>query len=234
MAVAYVQHISAADFAAAFMSIPFPSNTTTGNLICGYVYWSSATETCTGVTVNGVACTLVHNPTTQGSNRACMFYLQNITGAVTPAVRADFSGTIGTMGISAQEVSGAATASALDQSAMNPEASTSAPTSGNVTTTTNGQYIFGGTRAQFGTAVTAGANFTLRSGDGQVAYSENLTVPQAAAGVIAAIFADGGGDTFITGIMTFHAAGAAAAPRTPAPPFQVVKRGRNLSSRRAA
>jgi hypothetical protein len=227
----YVQHISAGDFVNTVMAAAFPSNTTTGNLIAGYVYWNSATETCSGVTVNGVACTLVNNPVTQGTNRACMFYLENITGAVTPQVIATFSGSIGTMGLTAQEISGVLTAGALDQSALNPQASTTEPTSGNVTTTTDGQYIFGATRAQFATPVTAGANFTLRSGDGQPAFSENLTVNQAAAGVIAAVFADGAGDLFITGIMTFKA--AAGAPSTPLPPpFKVVKPNRNLTSRR--
>ena len=120
-----------------------------------------------------------------------------------------FVPTNGYHNIIAHEISGWNT---LDQHRINPQSApgtgANAVTSGNVTTTTNGQYIFGATiQDDFGPiAITPGTGFTER----ESTDADNATVPQdsedriqATAGNIAATFTQNVNKDICTCMMTF-------------------------------
>ena len=210
---AFVQANRARAFGASSVGVTFGSNTTTGNLVACFVWWDTDTDTLNSITDSqSNTYTLLHNPTTLGTARAAMGYAKNITGGTTPTVTANFSGSPGDLVIGCMEISGANTTAPLDQSAMNtqnfPGTGTDLITSGSVTTTTDGEFIFGGTRAEFGTTVTAGTNFTLDASGAGHANIEHRTSNQPSAGSIAATFTPDANDGYITGIMTFIAADA--------------------------
>lgn len=193
------------------------SNTTSGNVIACAVWWGDNTSTITSVSDS------VHGALTDSGlgvqrlnsvHSMQMFYAENITGGTTPTITATFSGSLGvTTTIGCHEVSGRATSGALDQKQWNTQnfagTGTDFITSGSVTTTTDGQYIFGVTRSQFSSSAAAGTNFTRRTGGTgqQVIVTENLTDDQVSAGSIAATFTPDDNDGYITGIMTFKSSG---------------------------
>lgn len=209
MAVAFVQSKAANNGLDTVVTITFDSNVTAGNVIAGHVGWSSTTATISSIADGlGNTYTPLNNPTTGAFTRAAQFYAENISGG-SCTITVTFSGLVLAVMV-AHEISGVATSSALDKNAMNaqtnPGTGTDAVTSTSVTTTTNGQYIFGAVSElnEMGT-FTQGTGFTSRVD--QAGYSSEDQV-QTSAGAIAATFtADAGFLVPNTGIMTFKAAG---------------------------
>ena len=201
--------------------------TTAHNVIACYVWWSDATSTLSGVadTVNGsLTDSGLGVQRLNSAHSAQMFYKEDIAGGAASDITATLGGgaTPSVFAMSCSEISGRATAGALDQKKWNTQnflgTGTDFITSGSVTTTTNGQYIFGATRAQFGTDATAGTtpSYILTSpGTDNHVIAERLTDDQASAGSIAAVFTPSGNDGYITGIMTFKASGGAPPAATP-------------------
>ena len=203
-------------------TLAFTSNLTAGNLFVGFVTWKSSTVTLDSITDTlGHTITLVNNPTaTNGGNyRSALFYAKNISGGA-DTLTFNFSASTTTNGL-VHEVSGLDTIAPLDQSAIvdqtAPGTGTDAVTTGNVTTTTDGQYIFGCSQNDNGIDMSAGTGFTER-----VAQADELTSEdkiQTSADAVAATWtAVGTGGFWGHGIATFKAAAAAGAegggPRT--------------------
>lgn len=221
-ATAFVQSKAFNGFSGTDVAATFDANVTAGNLICGYVMWgwSGAQPTLDSVTDSlGNTYTLLHNPTnaTPGALKfaAAMFYAKNISGGA-DTVTATFSGSVSPRRIVIHEVSGADTTAPLDVSAMlaqsDPGTGTDAVTSGSVTTTASGDYIFGATAdVSQGTTPVAGTGFTSREGANVMRSEDQI---QASAGSIAATFTGSNSIAdYISGIMTFKPAGGGPPPR---------------------
>lgn len=187
------------------------SAASTADTICGWVYWQSTTITLNSVTDGTNTYTLIHNPTTvDTTSRYAMFYCLSVT-AGTFTVTANLSGAaFGNVIVHLIRGSGAVT---LDKSALAsqgfPGTGTDAVSSGNVTTTTDGQYIFGASAKvnAAGNVLTAGTGFTSRTqqnNSGAASLSESRT--QTSAGAIAATFTTSSDGFYGTGIMTFKSA----------------------------
>lgn len=211
MPAAHVQSSTARNFTVASLGATITAGIT-GNTLMGYVWWDVTTETLTSITDGTNTYTLVNNPTLGNTERSAMFYASNITGAPT-TITATLSASVGDVRMVVHEASGLLTAGALDTNAINyqsfPTAGNDVLTSGSVTTTTNGQYVFGATSSEFATEATgSGTGFTLaESGTANRVSSEYKIQTTGAA--LAATF-NGGGDGFLTGIMTFKAEAEAA------------------------
>jgi hypothetical protein len=184
-----------------------------GNLVCGFVETQSQVTTdLTSVTDNaGNTYTIVDNVARGGGFNGCLasFYLANITNAPT-----SITATLGTANaceIMVSEYSGVATTSPLDGHAMqfqgSPGTGANGVTSGNITTTINGDLIFGGVTDTNGSSngLAAGSGFASRilnnTANGNFQTTEDQI--QASAGVIAATFTATVIDVSITGVMAF-------------------------------
>lgn len=145
------------------------------------------------------------------------FYAKNITGGALTVTSNSTSNVVAVARTVVCEVSGANTSTPLDKHAIQTQAlpgtGTDALTSGSVTTTTNGQYVYG--------ATVVGGNDTLTAGTGFTGYDSTANTMaedqvQSSAGAIAGTFTaaqHGDLNTFITGVATFKAAAAASAIR---------------------
>jgi len=212
-ATAFVQSASISEFSSGITdAVTFTRNAKAGNLIAVYVAWTNTTDSLSSVTDSlGNTYTLVQNPTTLGTQgRAAGAYSKNILGGPC-TVTATFSpGAFSARTIIVREISGADSDFPLDGSAAqgqtNPGTGTDAVTSGAITTTANGDYIFAATTDQGqastlnpGTGFTGGATFTFPVGG----RSEDQI--QSAAGSITATFTntDSAFADFVTLIMAF-------------------------------
>jgi len=132
---------------------------TAGNAIVGCVWLGTVARDIIGVTgaAGADTFTVLNNPTDTTGARGAMFYMLNVTGANPYTVSIDLSFTAGAV-IIWHEVSGVATAGALDKNAMNPQQApgtgADAVVSTPVTTTADGEYIFGCAADPIGSAST--------------------------------------------------------------------------------
>ncbi len=194
-----------------------------GNLVCGMVYWLTATNDLTSVSDgHGNTATIVDTQLNiQGDgNSAASFYFKNVISAAT-VITANFSSSPTKRGITVEEWSGLDTVAPLDKnvsnSQANPGTGTDAITSTAVVTTANGEVIFGASyepaNSHTANAFSAGTNFLhldqafVSGGIATALASESLV--QTSAGSIAATFTIGDGVTntdYATFILTFKAA----------------------------
>jgi len=208
MAVAHVQSKAAMQWSGTALTVTFDSNVAAGNLIAVLVGWASdsITAACSDGLSNSY--TDVRNPTTVvvGTCRAAMFYAKNITGGAC-TITITFSGSAFAT-VVVHEISGADTSSPLDQSALAAPGyigtDADAVTTGNVTTTTAGQYVFGAVYCVNGTAAATGTGFTDGTGTTGV---ESEYLIQVSAGNVAATFTNAVAQSVGPGIMTFKASG---------------------------
>lgn len=204
-----VQTKSLRDFGITEISVAFTSNVTAGSVICGFVFWNSATITLNSVGDGTRTFTLLDNPTTLSSAvRAAMFYYENHPGGAT-TVTATFSASVGNSTIFIHEATGLLTSGSLDQHVLNaqtaPGTGGDAVTSTSVTTTGNNEYCAGFTvERSGGGALTAGTGWTQRESGTNIFMSEDQV--QTSAGPIAATFTISPSDQVLTGIMTFKSA----------------------------
>lgn len=215
MAVAFVKAATGDGFGGAPCTAVFGSNVTSGNAIAIWIAWYQVAITLDSVTdTRGTTYTLYDNPTSVdvAGRAAWAVGVLGSTGANT--ITANFSLSPVYFSICAHEVSGT-DATPVDQHAINaqtaPGTGTDGCTSGNVTTTTDGQYIMGGCSdaALNGVPTSAGTGFTSRS---TTSYNRSEDLIQSSAGSIAATFtlSSFGSDPHLTGIMTLKAAGGAS------------------------
>jgi hypothetical protein len=211
MAAAYVQSDT---FQASFAGSPtlalaFGGNVVAGNLIVGSFCWdgdialTSITDSQTNTyTIEAQ----INNGTT--SHLVIFYTLAGSSGACT--VTATLASAASRMALTVHEASGIASSSPRDQfagqSQSNPGTGTDAVTSGGVTTTENGEYIYGATGDPgYSTGKTQGTGYTARETDnGPYTMSEDQI--QVSAGSIAATFTIDGFAVILTGIATFKAA----------------------------
>ena len=169
-------------------SLTFASPVTTGHLLWGFFAWDSATATNTVTDNCGNTWTNVGSPVTDTSAgfSAQIAYVANATGGsactVTMTVSQSISPAIRYMTI--HEVSGTSTSSPLDGYGGQINGTTSGGgcasadclTSGNFTTTANGDYIAAGMADIYGNGatITAGTGYAFREGPDNV-HGEELT-----------------------------------------------------------
>lgn len=215
MAIAYVQSANGQAFSGTTVAATFGSNVTAGNLIVITLYANKG--------LTSIADTLTHTYSTATANTdgstyvfGC-YYVANISGGantVTATLTAAHTFALMTV----QEYSGAATSSPLDQATFafqaTPGTGANAITTGNVTTTTDGQLIFGAagsTEANTAT-VSAGTNYTIRQNPLSDNPSEDRIQTTAAATAVTFTTTDTTA-SYHSLVATFKAAAAAATPR---------------------
>lgn len=215
-APAHVQSPTAATaFSGTSINLAYGSNVTAGNLLVCYIYANHG--------ISGVADSRSQtfssavNVTDGATYSIAIFYYANTTGGA-DTVTVTFAGAITYASLQCSEYSGVATSSPLDKFASNsqtdPGTASNAITSGNVTTTTNGQLIVGWTTALVVGAgtVSAGTGYTGRTNVFNDTLHEDQV--QTSAGSIAATFTTNHATSdYITLIATFKAPAAVSGQR---------------------
>lgn len=213
-APAFVQGTSTDAWNVSSFSLTLSSGTVNaGDVIAADVLDANQSSTLTSVTASCVSgdFTLVDNPTLYGAvSYAAMGYGVVSNTSSTCTVTATFSGPSGgTVAMAAHEITGISTSDPLDASAMTtdsyPGTGTNGVTSGNITTTHNGDYLFGVTNnggGNSGWTPSVGTGFTEREYDIYGPQTEDAI--QASATTTAATFTSNlGYDSDIAGIMAF-------------------------------
>ena len=215
-APAYVQSPAAATvFSGTTIALAYGSDVTAGSLLSCWIYANHG--------ISGVADSRSQtfspavNVTDGATYSLANYYFLNTAGGA-DTVTVTFAGAVTYASLQCAEYSGVATSAALDQATSNsqtdPGTAANAITSGNVTTTTNGQLILGWTSALVVGAgtVSAGTSYTGRINVfGDTLFEDRV---QASAGSIAATFTTNHATSdYITLISTFKEAVAASSAR---------------------
>jgi hypothetical protein len=218
-----VAAISSTSTSAGTQALTLDRPATAGNLICGGVGWGTATSAhLTSITDDagtGNVYTIVRRVVDM-PNTTCFasFYCENVQGA--PSVlTANFSTPVPFRVVLAHEVLGCLTASALDvetgQLQAAPGTGRDAVTTGQVTPTVDGVYVFGAvldSQALDGLIYSPGTGFTERSEVGSAstgsAESENFIQPAKAA--IAATWTQSAARSALSVMLTFKPLGSPA------------------------
>lgn len=185
----HVQSNNGQAFSGTTVTAAFGSNVTAGNMIVVTIYSNKGLTSITDSLSHTYQTATVN---TDGSTYVFgCYYVPNITGGantVTATLTAAHTFALLTI----QEYSGCATASPLDQATFafqtTPGTGANAITTGNVTTTTNGQLLFGacGSTEAFTATVSAGTSYTIRQNPLGDNPSEDRV--QTSAGAVAATF----------------------------------------------
>jgi hypothetical protein len=187
--------------------VTFGSTIGTGHIVAGNVTYDSA-GSITSVLTGAIAssCTVVDTVTdTPDAEKTSDFYCPNVAASQNTIHIVVTGGTF--MAAYCDEYSGVATSTPLDVHTAQLQTSvgtgTNGITSGSVTTTTNGDLVYGAT---FNTATTAtasaGTAFTVRGNNaitGVVGYTEDLNLATAGstAATLTAATSGGSWDTFV-------------------------------------
>lgn len=210
MAPAFVQSPTPFENDAGGTTIPlaFGSNVQAGSvLVCHFSFDNAqGSVNSVGDSLNGGWTNIINTNNTPNAQRSEVYYfLNSAAGACT--VTANLSGTIDFRRMAIIEVSGLQNA-APDKSASAIGAST-APNSGSVTTTADGEYILG--CFQFnGTTISNLNGFTSRA-EGTNKECAMLDKIQTTQGAIAASVTLAGSTNWLAAIITFKATGGATA-----------------------
>jgi hypothetical protein len=219
-AVAFVQ--SATGTGDGVSTVAVTVTVTSGNVMAVFIGWYVATNTLSSVTdTQGNTYTLLDNPTTYINKRGALAHAV-MASSGSNTVTATFSATTDVPQIIIHEISGVNTTTPIDNNqhlmAGGEATGTDAVTTGNITTTQNGDYIFCGATAS-GITLTAGSNSpaytnraTVNGVLSQVSRSEDQV--QTSAGTISGRFTPSGANNWVVGVMAFQpaAAGAACTP----------------------
>ncbi len=197
------------------IALAYGSNVTAGGLLVCHIYANNGISTVADSRSQTFSSAV--NVTDGATFSIATFYFPNTTGGA-DTVTVTFAGAVTYASLQCAEYSGVATSSPLDQATSNsqtdPGTASNAVTSGNVTTTTNGQLIVGwSTALVVGTeTITAGTGFTGRTNVfGDTLHEDQV---QSTAGVIAATFTNSLSTADnITIITTFKAQVTGSAPR---------------------
>ncbi len=188
-----------------------------GNLICGSVTWADPQTLSNVKDNNGVTYNIVDNLDDAGDAKSmATFYLPNISGAPTSIIATFSASTTGTR-IEVQEWSGVVTTTPLDGHTIQ-QTSGATVSSGNITTTVDGDLIYGSCDAAGGsdTTLTVGSGFTIGnngSGVGLVICMADESQVQSVHGSIAATFGCSPSTaTCLVAVMAFKAAPTGITP----------------------
>src|SRR5438132_3699198 len=162
VAITLLQHTSKDAGTATSTSLAFPSNNTAGNWIAVAIRAGHSGQLFTVKDSNGNAYhqAVQFNVTTDAPNGDTLgvFYAENIAGG---ANQVTVSNTIsGTMRVAVLEYSGVASANSLDAAAV-AQGTGSAPNSGNITTSANGDLLLGAVLTGNGENFTAGTGYLI-------------------------------------------------------------------------
>jgi chitodextrinase len=223
---AFVQAASNRAFSGTTITAAFGSAVTSGDVVAVFVSWRTG-STLSSITDNcGGSYTLVNNNTAGNDSAfAAMAYGTGSSGSCT--LIAHFAADPGSdRVIIVHEISGVSTASPLDSgqtkinSQSSPGAGTDAVTSGNITTTINGDYIFGATYNTSANTptISPGTNDSIRNTSSPDLASEDRI--QSSSGAIAVTFTQNKTYAdFITGVMAFQpASGGSSDTQAPTVP----------------
>ena len=216
MAIASVQKTINADNLAAAnpVNCVFVSTVGVGNLVYGSICYDAGGGSLTTVTDDKAnSYTISENiVNTSNNQRLAQFYRENVTNAP-KTISCNFSANASFHRAQIGEISGAATTTALNAHGGQQQNAQTAPSSGNITTTSNGCWIVAQTAATSGgTTIAAGSGYALENSGGGAAFLVPLaseTQTQATAGTIAATFTYGTSRNAVTLIMAFRPAAVA-------------------------
>jgi hypothetical protein len=225
MAITHVNGVIGADGSATgATSGTAPSFTASaGNLVCGGVTFSNATNVLTSVKIGSLIATL--GTAINNTNNATFLVPYHFPGSIltggAAVITAAFSAAVTYIRIIGDEFAGVQVSSPLDQATGQYQpAPSGGPSSGNVTPLHNGELIYGivDDGSQGGGTWTAGSGFTLleQNASGNAVTMASEWRVQATAAAIAATFTESFGnttDSFETAIMTFQAAASSASSR---------------------
>lgn len=202
------------------------ANVSAGNTIACFIQIGGTGQTINSFSDDSGSNTWssVLNATSANSRISGQAYAENVAASTSLVITATLSGSNNGYMV-CHEISGVLTSGALDQSTIQGQAAvgtgTDAITSGDVTTTTDGQYIFSATAKNSTTAATytAGTNesFTIQGNatNSNVRWAAEYAI-QTTAGITAGKWTTTlGTDNHHTGIMTFKAAGGGGGGATP-------------------
>jgi len=225
--VRFVQAASSTQFAnGSTTTLSLSRVVTTGDLIAVYVAWTNAADSLTSVTDSlGNNYTLVQNPVAVGNGRAAGAYARNVAGGPCDLTFTFAPGSFSARTIVVRELSGADLNAPLDgavgRGQFDPGLGIDAVTSGALTTTTAGDYIFAATSDQ-GQASTLAPGTGYGGGESSVfpigARAEDRI--QSQAGTVAATFSNLTSPfaDFVTVMMAFK---PSAVPDTTAPTVSI-------------
>jgi len=208
--MALVQSKGAGAFSGTSIDVVLTDAVTSGNIFGGIVVWGPSTVTLTGITdTRGNTYTLLHNPTTEGSVgfRGALFYAP-IDSSGTCTVTCSFSANTNYITCGVHEIS---ETTLFDTSTMqaqtDPGTGTDAVSSGAITPSVSGCYLFGGSADGTNLVVpSAGTGWTGRLNGPVGLRTEELI--QGTAQSVAAVFTGGNSlSDFVSGIIAFKAAG---------------------------
>lgn len=214
-APAFVQSNSNSAASGTTVATAYSSNVTAGGLLVACIF-SDVGVTSVAGSIGGQTFSTVSANTDGATYTFGMYYFPNTTAGA-DTITATLSGATGYTHLIIGEWSGVDTASPLDKFANQfqtaPGTGANAVTSGNVTTTTDGQLIIGcgNSMTYAANQLTAGTGFTIR----QTHFSDNPMEDriQTSAGSIAATFTSNSATNNYNPIIgTFKAAAAAGAP----------------------
>lgn len=229
MAVAYVQSTNLADMFNSANTIARAyqtQNLGAGSLLAGFAFWSSATDTITGVSDSaGNTWTVVGSSLIQASGYSLQgFYMANAAGSGTkPTVTVTFSAAQTNKGIILYEFSGAHTTAPLDgQVATNVGSvggGTDTVSSGNWTTSTNGDMLVGAMMSAgfSGSTITAGTSseaYTVdefQNANSQSFAAEHATQATASASTLTKFSTSGFTSSVLLSALAFKVAAGGAA-----------------------
>lgn len=210
---AYVKGCFGSNTGVSSIACSITGNVTNGDAIACAAQWTDATATFTSIAKSsGTAAvggfTQPNTVVNSGTAHANQGYAL-VTGTGTATITLTLSGVAaGNVNIMCHDISGIATGSPLDTSALvnqaSPGTGTNGVTTGNVTTTVNGDYLFAWCWDIGGNAssTAAGTGYTLRdtiNAGGRRTESQVQSSSGAAAGTFTTT--GGGGDTWQVGIM---------------------------------
>lgn len=168
---------------------------TSGNLLVGSAIWTPTGASCTAnptqnVKDGGGNAATVIDTVLDNTNALCLqtFYFPNVTNGATSIVMT-LGASSAQLGLVMQEWSGIATSTPLDGHAGNVAANGATVTSTAITTTVNGDLIYGafGNDNNGNNITSAGGSFTLRNNETSVNIADESQV-QGTAGSISASF----------------------------------------------
>ena len=215
-------------------SLSFPATIGISNAVCGIVSWDNpSVSSLTSITddKNNTYTILRRLRAAGNSQNAASFYLSNITNS-SKTITATFSASVGWRGLALRELTGVDVTSPLNgetgQVLLPAGTTTDSVTSGPITTTFAGNYIFGGAVVTSGSRVnpfTLGTGFSLLNQTGSTSTmtmgTEHLI--QSSAGPIAATFTQSINDNCIVFVVAFKAASGSPIVTPAAPGNLLVK-----------
>lgn len=223
MAAAFVQHKESFTASSSTPTLVFTSNVTAGSCIALFIRMPSVTTTITSVSDDfgstWVVTAAKNTNFPSAGDRGSLAYGYNATGGA-KTITVTLSAAVNAR-ITAHEISGCLTTDPIDgtptlANQTSPGTGTDAVTSGNITTSADGAYIFGTSADENATTTfTAGTNFTIE--DTSTGDSTEYRIQSSAGSVAATFTSNQVTANYQTGILAFKPASVAGISGATAP-----------------